>query len=1149
MNTSDEASRSDTPAGEEARTAGEERLARQRAEAELVRVRRALDVLTATRQVLRLPLDEAGALDAVCRIIVERGDYSAAWIGFAEQDENTLIRPAGLAGAERSVFDNVRISWADSEGDGVPSVTAIRTSQPFVVNDIGRDDADTAWQRAAASQGYASAASVPLIDEGRTIGALSVYATVPNAFDKIELTWLASVADELARDVGLLRTREAWRRAQQALEIKDFALQSAVNAIAFADMDGRVTYANPAFVTMWRFAAAPDVVGRSILEFMDDPKRVAGVVDTVMTTGHWDGELVGRRMDGTTVPLWASTSKVTGPDGLPICLFGTFVDVTARRQADEALRQTQKSLETAQEIARLGSWELDVHSGRGHWSKEMFRLFGRNPADGPPPFDEFMSLVAPEDREPLLDAETRAIETGQPVTVEYRTASAQAGDVRHFEAMIYAIRDADGRAPRTGGTVLDITERKRAEARLLESERHFRRLLQSAPLPLAVSTPDGRIVEVNERFVRVFGYTAEDIPSIAVWFPLAYPDETYRAWAYQRWSRATRQAAETGSDIEPAEYLITCKNGERRTMEVSGVDVGDALLVTFIDLTERKQAEAKLRDSEQHFRRLIHSAPLPLAVVTLDGRTRDVNERFVRVFGYTVADVPTVADWFPLAFPDEAERTRAMATWYATIDHALKTGTDIETREYVIACRNGDRRTMAVSGVNIGDLLLVTFVDLTDRQRAEEALRVRDEIYASIIDQAMDSVALVDGSTGTFIEFNEAAHRDLGYTREAFASMTIAGIQAEHSDDEIRRNIEEIRTSGRAIFETRHRHRNGELRNVLVRSRQLTLRDRGYIAAVWTDITERKRMEHDLRERLKELTCLSQVQQLLDRPSKARDVGASIASLLAPAMQFPDAAVAIVELDGVRRASGDEGAARPAHLAADIVVRGRQRGQVAVRYTDDSPFILPHEQNLLDGIASSLGLWLDRQEAEAGLEKALLYTRSLIETSVDSMVSIGPDGRLTDVNVATEMLTGVGRDTLIGTDFADYFTEPDKARDTYQAVFSQGTVRDSPLTARHVSGRTTEVLYNASVYWGATGEVQGVLAVARDVTELKRAEAERAEQMAELRRWHEATLGREGRVLEIKREVNALLARLGEPPRYLSALDEDAEPNPTGGPR
>ena len=162
-------------------------------------------------------------------------------------------------------------------------------------------------------------------------------------------------------------------------------------------------------------------------------------------------------------------------------------------------------------------------------------------------------------------------------------------------------------------------------------------------------------------------------------------------------------------------------------------------------------------------------------------------------------------------------------------------------------------------------------------------------------------------------------------------------------------------------------------------------------------------------------------------------------------------------------------------------------------------------------------------------QRASQYARSLIEASLDPLVTISPEGKITDVNEATVKVTGVVRERLIGTDFSDYFTEPQKARSGYREVFEKGFVTDYPLTIRHKDGRLTDVLYNASVYRDAAGNVLGVFAAARDVTAQKRAEAEVTEQrgkemdrLAELERFQKLTVGRELKMIELKKEIAEL---------------------------
>jgi PAS domain S-box-containing protein len=130
-----------------------------------------------------------------------------------------------------------------------------------------------------------------------------------------------------------------------------------------------------------------------------------------------------------------------------------------------------------------------------------------------------------------------------------------------------------------------------------------------------------------------------------------------------------------------------------------------------------------------------------------------------------------------------------------------------------------------------------------------------------------------------------------------------------------------------------------------------------------------------------------------------------------------------------------------------------------------------------------------RKTAEEAVRHANEYNRSLIEASLDPLVTINPDGTISDVNAATVRATGVPRGLLVGTNFSDYFTDPARAKDGYETVFRDGSVTDYELELRHRDGRVTPVLYNATVFRDESGGVAGIFAAARDVTERKRAEA------------------------------------------------------------
>ncbi|MGZ4960649.1 MAG: response regulator, partial [Methylomonas sp.] len=178
-----------------------------------------------------------------------------------------------------------------------------------------------------------------------------------------------------------------------------------------------------------------------------------------------------------------------------------------------------------------------------------------------------------------------------------------------------------------------------------------------------------------------------------------------------------------------------------------------------------------------------------------------------------------------------------------------------------------------------------------------------------------------------------------------------------------------------------------------------------------------------------------------------------------------------------------------------------------------------HNLTLLNETRKQAEVLAEQQER---IEEASHYARSLIEASLDPLVTISPGGQIMDVNNATEKVTGVDREKLIGSDFSNYFTEPEQARKGYQQVFSQGSVTDYPLAIQHVSGKITHVLYNASVYYDDAGKVAGVFAAARDVTQAK-------QQQELLRQNNEEMKAQRQRIEEASRYARSLIEAALDP--------------------
>ncbi|MDP3396544.1 MAG: PAS domain S-box protein [Methanoregula sp.] len=271
--------------------------------------------------------------------------------------------------------------------------------------------------------------------------------------------------------------------------------------------------------------------------------------------------------------------------------------------------------------------------------------------------------------------------------------------------------------------IIDITESRRAEEELRESEARFRKILEMAPLPLCYVNVNGVITYRNERFVQIFGYTADDVPTLTEWWQQAYPDAHYRQWVTTTWDAAVKHATEHGIDIKPVEYTVTCKSGEERIIEISGITLGDDFLATFIDLTERKVAEAALKESEERLRTIILS--MQFGIVIIDAQTHTIleaNDKALEMIGGTSE---SVAGSVCHRFICPAELGKCPVT---------DLGQNIDSSERVLLNLRGEKLPILKSVIRITlggkDVLIESFIDITERKKAEEALALASKKLA-----------------------------------------------------------------------------------------------------------------------------------------------------------------------------------------------------------------------------------------------------------------------------------------------------------------------------------------------------------------------------------------------------------------------------------
>jgi len=514
-----------------------------------------------------------------------------------------------------------------------------------------------------------------------------------------------------------------------------------------------------------------------------------------------------------------------------------------------------------------------------------------------------------------------------------------------------------------------------------------------------------------------------------------------------------------------------------------------AILETNNDITERKRAEEALRLSNAYNRSLIETSLDPLVTIGPDGKITDVNAATEAGTGRSRGDLigSDFCDYF-------TEPAKARAGYEQVFREGL-------VRDYPLELRHRDGDVISVlynasvyrneSGEVVG--VFAAARDITARKRIEQALRLSNAYNRSLIETSLDPLVTI-GPDGKITDVNSTTEAATGRSRGELIGTDFCDYFTEPA--KARAGYEQVFREGLVRdYPLELRHRDGDVISVLYNA-SVYRNESGEVVGVFAaarDITERKRAEEALR--LSNAYNRSLIEASLDPlvtigpDGKITDVnaateagtGRSRGELIGTDFcdYFTESAKARAGYEQVFR----EGSVRDYPLE----LRHRDGHVMSVLY---SAAVYRDESGGVVGVFAAARDVTERKRAEEALRLSNAYNRSLIEASLDPLVTIGPDGRITDVNAATEAATGRSRVELIGADFCDYFTEPAQARLGYEHVFREGAVRDYPLELRHRDGRVMSVLYNASVYRDESGRVIGVFAAARDITERKRREEE-----------------------------------------------------------
>ena len=585
-----------------------------------------------------------------------------------------------------------------------------------------------------------------------------------------------------------------------------------------------------------------------------------------------------------------------------------------RRRAEEALQASEQRFRALVQNASDIVMILEADGIIRYESPAVERMLGYGPEErvGTSVFEH----LHPGDLKPARSSFAELLEKPDDrITIEYRVRH-KWGSWRHFEAVgTNLLHDLAIR-----GIVVnsrDLTERKRAEEALRESEKRFRATFDQAAVGVAQVAPDGRWLRVNQRLCQITGYTEEELLE-KTFQDITHPDELdadlkqahqLLAGEIETYSMEKRYLRKDGSTIwvNLSVSLVRGPSGEP-----------DYFISVIEDISDRVRAEEASERSGESYRTFVEQSTegiwrfeleQPLPVNTQEdeqiehfyryGYLAECNDAMARMYGFSRADeLPgaRIGDLLTRSAPENIAYLRAF----------VRSGYRLTDAESYEISRWGNARYFLnnLTGfVENGSLVRIwgTQQDITERRKVEEALRHSEALYRTVVEQAAENIFLVDAKTKQILEANNALHRSLGYTAEEMRRLTLYDIVA-HDRESVDRLTQHILEEGHfSIGERKYRRKDGTLLDVEVNVSAIPRDGRVAMCITAHDVTERKRAEDMLRRSLDALLALYEAGHVLGSTLEAEEVGTRLLRIMQRVSSLSTAVISRPDVHGQLR--------------------------------------------------------------------------------------------------------------------------------------------------------------------------------------------------------------------------------------------------------
>ena len=903
----------------------------------------------------------------------------------------------------------------------------------------------------------------------------------------------ALLRDALGNTVGFVsinRDITERKRTQEELLIKDRAMEASINAIDMVDLlgvDWTMQYVNPAFLDMWGYESAQEVLNRSAKDFWTNADELEGIVQALDEEGSWRGELEAVRKDGSTFDAQVSASVVRDEEDTPICLMGSFVDITERKRAEEALQESEERYRTIFNSASDAIFTLRMTDEGPRFidyntnALKLYRCKREELLDASPlDFAPSMQPDGSSSAERIAGIEVAAV-AGQPQSFEWLH---QRLDGTLFDGEVTVARVDIGGEGYLQAVVRDVTERKRAAEALRESEEKYRNVVERANDAIVI-LQDGLLKYANPMAEVMFGIPLQEAID-APFAPNIDSDEL--PLVVDRYNR--RMA---GEDVPPIyEMALRHRDGTKMHVEVNAglttYEGRPADLIVVRDLTERKRAEQALRESEEKWRSLVENAPNHILIVDRDGVIQFINRArpettVEETLGASVYDFvlpgyhevlkESLRDVFDTAEPSVFEAQVSIpgggeqeALWYHSMVAPIK----------------HDDQVIAAT-------LIAT--DVTERMKDQEALRQSEERFRSLVEATSDWIWEVD-SKGAYTYCSPKVMDLLRFAPEELIGKTPFDLMAPEEASRVAAMFDDAVSSKSPIDRVENVNLNKDGHVVVLETSAVPIfGSRGDFVGyrgIDRDITERKLAEEEL----------VRIREAVEGSSDAIGISDPEGHHFYHNRAFSDL-FEWATAEELEAAGGGPAAYADHDVANDVfgtIMGGKSwRGEIDMVSKSGRRFpVFLRADAIRDDGGRTIGLIgihtdiTERKMAEEALRESEEKYREVVERANDGII-IAQDGVLRYCNPSAAQMFGYTTDEAVGVSISEgiHPDELPKIMDRYNrrmAGEDVPPVYETVLLRRDGTPMDFEINAGVITYDGKPAD----LIIARDVTERKQAE-------------------------------------------------------------